>query len=300
VSVSPTSTINDASLQAAPVANARGYWATVGRRVIRDKVSMVCVAILLLIFLSALLAPYLHLADPYQGSMIRRLRHIGTPNYPLGTDELGRDMLARLIYGGRLSLLIGISPVILAFGIGTMLGLVAGYVGGWVNTAIMRTIDVFYAFPSVLLAIAISGALGAGITNSIVSLTIVFVPQITRVAESVTTGVRNRDFVEAARASGANAFTIMRAHMLGNVLGPIFVYATGLISVSMILAAGLSFLGLGTKPPEPEWGLMLNTLRTAIYVNPWVAALPGAMIFAVSICFNLLSDGLRSAMDIRS
>ena len=292
--------MNDAALQAAPMANARGYWATVGRRIVRDKVSMVCVAILLLILLSALLAPYLHLADPYQGSMIRRLRHIGTPNYPLGTDELGRDMLARLIYGGRLSLLIGISPVILAFGLGTMLGLVAGYVGGWVNTAIMRTIDVFYAFPSVLLAIAISGALGAGITNSIVSLTIVFVQQITRVAESVTTGVRNRDFVEAARASGANAFTIMRAHMLGNVLGPIFVYATGLISVSMILAAGLSFLGLGTKPPEPEWGLMLNTLRTAIYVNPWVAALPGAMIFAVSICFNLLSDGLRSAMDIRS
>ncbi len=300
MSVSPTSTMNDASLQAAPVANARGYWATVGRRIVRDKVSMVCVAVLMLILLSALLAPYLHLADPYQGSMIRRLRHIGTPSYPLGTDELGRDMLARLIYGGRLSLLIGISPVILAFGIGTLLGLVAGYVGGWVNTAIMRTIDVFYAFPSVLLAIAISGALGAGITNSIVSLTIVFVPQITRVAESVTTGVRNRDFVEAARASGASSFTIMRAHMLGNVLGPIFVYATGLISVSMILAAGLSFLGLGTKPPEPEWGLMLNTLRTAIYVNPWVAALPGVMIFAVSICFNLLSDGLRSAMDIRS
>lgn len=300
MSVSSSSAMNDSSLQAAPAAKARGYWATVGRRIVRDKVSMVCVAILLLIVLSALLAPYLHLADPYQGSMIRRLRHIGTPNYPLGTDELGRDMLARLVYGGRLSLLIGISPVILAFGIGTMLGLVAGYVGGWVNTAIMRTIDVFYAFPSVLLAIAISGALGAGITNSIVSLTIVFVPQITRVAESVTTGVRNRDFVEAARASGASAFTIMRAHMLGNVLGPIFVYATGLISVSMILAAGLSFLGLGTKPPEPEWGLMLNTLRTAIYVNPWVAALPGAMIFAVSICFNLLSDGLRSAMDIRS
>jgi peptide/nickel transport system permease protein len=300
MSMTPAQAIPDTALQAAPVAKARGYWTTVGRRVVRDKISMVCVAILLAIFLSALLAPWLHLADPYQGSMIRRLRHIGTPNYPLGTDELGRDMLARLIYGGRLSLLIGISPVVLAFGIGTMLGLVAGYVGGWVNTAIMRTIDVFYAFPSVLLAIAISGALGAGITNSIVSLTIVFVPQIARVAESVTTGVRNRDFVEAARASGAGPLTIMRVHMLGNVLGPIFVYSTGLISVSMILAAGLSFLGLGTKPPEPEWGLMLNTLRTAIYVNPWVAALPGAMIFAVSICFNLLSDGLRSAMDIRS
>jgi peptide/nickel transport system permease protein len=294
------SAITDLALQAAPASKARGYWATVGRRIMRDKVSMICAFILIAIFLSAICAPWLGLADPYQGSMIRRLRHIGTPNYPLGTDELGRDMLARLIYGGRLSLIVGILPVILAFVIGTSLGLVAGYVGGKINTAIMRTVDVFYAFPSVLLAIAISGALGAGIVNSIVSLTIVFVPQITRVAESVTTGVRNMDFVEAARASGAGAFTIMRVHMLGNVLGSIFVYATGLISVSMILAAGLSFLGLGTKPPEPEWGLMLNTLRTAIYINPWVAALPGAMIFAVSICFNLLSDGMRSAMDIRN
>src|SRR6202007_1700283 len=294
------STITDLALQAAPVTKARGYWATVGRRILRDKVSMACAFALILIFAPALLAPWLGLADPYQGSMIRRLRYIGTPNYPLGTDELGRDMLARLIYGGRLSLIIGIFPVIRAFGIGTSLGLIAGYVGGKVNTAIMRTIDVFYAFPSVLLAIAISGALGAGIVNSIVSLTIVFVPQITRVAESVTTGVRNMDFVEAARASGAGPFTIMRVHMLGNVLGSIFVYATGLISVSMILAAGLSFLGLGKKPPEPEWGLMLTTVRTDIYINPWVAALPGVMIFAVSICFNLLSDGMRSAMDIRN
>jgi peptide/nickel transport system permease protein len=292
--------ISDTALQAAPATKARGYWTTVGRRLLRDKVSMACALVLIAIFLSAVVAPWLGLADPYHGSMIRRLRHIGTAGYLLGTDELGRDMLARLIYGGRLSLVVGISPVIFAFCIGTSLGLVAGYVGGWVNTAIMRTVDVFYAFPSVLLAIAISGALGAGILNSIVSLTIVFVPQITRVAESVTTGVRNRDFVEAARASGANALTIMRVHILGNVLGPIFVYATSLISVSMILAAGLSFLGLGTKPPEPEWGLMLNTLRTAIYVNPWVAALPGVMIFAVSIGFNLLSDGLRSAMDIRN
>ncbi len=198
---------------------ARLCWATVGRRIARDKVSMACALVLLLIFLSAVLAPWLGLEDPYKGSMIRRLRHIGTAGYPLGTDELGRDMLARLIYGGRLSLVIGILPVILAFCIGTSLGLVAGYVGGKLNTAIMRTIDVFYAFPSVLLAIAISGALGAGILNSIVSLTVVFVPQITRVAESVTTGVRNMDFVEAARASGAGPFTIMRVHILGNVLG---------------------------------------------------------------------------------
>ena len=294
------SAITDIALQAAPATKARGYWATVGRRILRDKVSMACAFILALIFLSALLAPWLGLADPYQGSMIRRLRHIGTPSYPLGTDELGRDMLARLIYGGRLSLLVGILPVILAFVIGTSLGLIAGYVGGKINTAIMRTVDVFYAFPSVLLAIAISGALGAGIVNSIVSLTIVFVPQITRVAESVTTGVRNMDFVEAARASGAGPFTIMRVHMLGNVLGPIFVYATGLISVSMILAAGLSFLGLGTKAAGAGMGLDAQHAAHRDLCQSWVAALPGAMIFAVSICFNLLSDGMRSAMDIRN
>src|SRR5256886_7040617 len=159
--------MSDPAMKAAPATKARGYWATVGRRISRDKVSMVCALVLVLIFLSALLAPWLGLADPYQGSMIRRLRYIGTPNYPLGTDELGRDMLARLIYGGRLSLIIGILPVILAFVIGTSLGLVAGYVGGRVNTAIMRPIHGFYAFPSGLLAIAISGALGAGNFNSI-------------------------------------------------------------------------------------------------------------------------------------
>jgi peptide/nickel transport system permease protein len=283
----------------AVVEKARGYWGTVGRRLLRDPVSVICALILLLIALAAIFAPYLGLADPYQGSMIRRLRPIGTPNYPLGTDELGRDMLARLVHGGRLSLFLGLVPVALAFAIGTTFGVIAGYVGGFVNQAIMRTVDVFYAFPSVLLAIAISGALGAGIVNSLLSLTIVFIPPIVRVAESVTTSVRNLDFVDAARASGAGPLTIMRVHVLGNVLGPIFVYSTSLISVCMILAAGLSFLGLGTKPPEPEWGLMLNTLRTAIYINPWVAALPGAMIFMVSICFNMLSDGMRSAMDVR-
>jgi peptide/nickel transport system permease protein len=128
----------------------------------------------------------------------------------------------------------------------------------------------------------------------------VFIPPITRVAESVTTQIRARDYVEAARVSGAKSFTIIRVHVLGNVLGPIFVYATSLISVSMILASGLSFLGLGSKPPEPEWGLMLNTLRQAIYVNPVLAALPGVMIFITSICFNMMSDGLRAAMDVKA
>ncbi|CAA9255415.1 MAG: ABC transporter, permease protein 2 (cluster 5, nickel/peptides/opines) [uncultured Craurococcus sp.] len=282
----------------APV-RSQGYWAGVFRRVRRDPVTIACAAILLLMLLAIVFAPLLAPHDPYQGSMIRRLRGIGTPNYPLGTDELGRDIVTRLLYGGRLSWFMGIVPVALAFVIGTTLGVTAGFVGGRVNMAIMRVTDVFYAFPSVLLAVAISGALGAGIFNAILSLTLVFVPQIIRVAESVTQGVRNLDFVEAARASGASGFTIVRVHVLGNVLGPIFVYATGLISVCMILSSGLSFLGLGTKPPEPEWGLMLNTLRTAIYVQPWVAVLPGACIFVTSICFNLLSDGLRQAMDVK-
>ncbi len=277
----------------------RGYWATVWLRVKRDKVTMVCALILLALVLMALFAPWIAPKDPMASSILKRLAAIGSEGYWLGSDELGRDMLSRLIHGGRLSLFIGIAPVLNAFLIGTFLGVMAGFLGGTTNTAIMRTIDVFFAFPSVLLAIAISGALGAGIFNSIVSLTIVFIPPITRVAESVTTQVRNLDFVEAARASGAGALTIIRVHILGNVLGPVFIYATSLMSVCMILAAGLSFLGLGTKPPVPEWGLMLNTLRSAIYTNPWVAALPGVMIFTTSICFNLMSDGLRQAMDIK-
>ncbi|MBS7791063.1 ABC transporter permease [Roseococcus sp. SDR] len=281
------------------VLRSEGYWAGVWKRLKRDPVTIFCASVLFVMLMIIVFAPYIAPHDPFQGSMIRRLRPIGTENYPLGTDELGRDMLTRLIYGGRLSWFMGILPVALAFVIGTFLGVIAGFVGGRTNMLIMRVTDVFYAFPSVLLAVAISGALGAGIMNAILSLTLVFVPPIIRVAESVTTGVRNLDFVDAARASGASAVTIVRVHVLGNVLGPIFVYATSLISVCMILASGLSFLGLGTRPPEAEWGLMLNTLRTAIYVQPWVAVLPGVCIFVTSICFNLVSDGLRQAMDVK-
>ncbi|NVK33472.1 MAG: ABC transporter permease [Rhodobacteraceae bacterium] len=276
-----------------------GYWAGVMKRFMRDPVAVGCAVIILLLILSAIFAPYLGLNDPYKASMIKRLKPIGFPGFPLGTDEQGRDMLARLIYGGRLTLFVGLTPVVLAFFIGSSLGLIAGYVGGWVNTVIMRTVDIFFAFPSVLLAIAISSALGAGIVNSLVSLTIVFIPPIARVAESATASVRSLDYIDAARATGGNALTIVRVHVIGNVLGPIFVYATSLTSVCMILAAGLSFLGIGVRPPEPEWGLMLNTLRTAIYVNPWIAALPGLMIFITSLCLNLLSDGLRSAMNVK-
>ena len=277
----------------------RGYWRGVGRALRRDPVSVVSGAVVVAIVALALFAPWLAPADPYKASMLRRLLPIGSAGFLLGTDELGRDMVSRLMYGGRLSLVMGVLPVLMAFVIGTSVGLFAGYVGGRWNMAIMRVLDVFYAFPSVLLAVAVSGALGPGMSNSMIALTLVFVPQIVRVAESVTTQVRRLDYIDAARMSGAGTASIIRVHVLGNVLGPVFVYATGLVSVCMILASGLSFLGLGVKPPEPEWGLMLNTLRSAIYLNPWVAALPGAMIFVTSIAFNLLADGVRSAMDIR-
>lgn len=282
-----------------PYERSAGYWENVARRLVRDPVAMVAGAVILFLLTLAVFGQWLAPYDPYDGSIMTRLKPIGFEGHPLGTDELGRDMMSRLIVGAKLSLFMGITPVIIAFVIGSCIGILAGYTGGWVNSIIMRTIDIFYAFPSVLLAIALSGVLGAGITNSLISLTIVFIPPIARVAESVTTQIRSRDFVEAARASGAHAWTIVRVHVLGNVLGPIFVYATSLIAVSMILASGLSFLGLGVKPPEPEWGLMLNTLRTAIYVQPWIAALPGVMIFATSIAFNMLSDGLRTAMEIK-
>jgi len=282
---------------AAPVS--RSYWTVVARQFCRERVALTSAVVLLLIIAAAVFAPWLAPADPYKASMLNRLLPVGSEAYLLGTDELGRDLVSRLMYGGRLSLLMGVVPVLAAFAIGTSMGVMAGYVGGRLNMIVMRVLDIFYAFPSVLLAVAISGALGPGMSNSLIALTLVFVPQVVRIAESVTTQVRRLDYIEAARMSGASAFSIIRVHVLGNVLGPVFVYATGLLSVSMILGSGLSFLGLGVKPPEPEWGLMLNTLRSAIYSNPVVAAIPGMLIFVTSIAFNLLADGLRSAMDIR-
>jgi peptide/nickel transport system permease protein len=277
-----------------------GYWSNVGARLRRDPLTIICITILALMLFATVFAPLIAPFDPLQGSMVRRLKPPGFPGHWLGTDELGRDMFTRLLYGGRLSWFVGITPVVIATAIGGTLGMIAGFTGGKINMAIMRSTDVFYAFPSVLLAVAISGALGPGVTNAIMALTIVFIPPMIRVSESVTASVRNLEFVEAARASGAGAFRILRRHVLPNTLGAIFVYATTLVSVSMILAAGLSFIGLGVKPPEAEWGLMLNTLRSAIYTQPLLATLPGICIFVTSFCFNLTSDGLRAAMDVRN
>src|SRR5262250_1477640 len=277
----------------------KSYWRRVGERLLHDKLTLAVSAVLALLLIMVVCAPWFTVHDPYAGSVLRRLQPVGTLGHWLGTDEVGRDLWSRMLYGGRMSLLAGVVPVFLALLIGGFLGILAGYAGGVLNSAVMRLTDVLYAFPSILLAIAITGILGAGLQNTILALTISFIPPIIRISESVTTQVRHLDFVEAARASGAGPLTIMRYHILNNMLGPILVYATSLISICIILAAGLSFLGLGVTPPSAEWGLMLNNLRQALWVDPMIAALPGVMIFITSMCFNLTSDGLRQAMDVR-
>ena len=299
--------MSDGSVLALPSAEAalararrgRGYWRNVWARLREDKITIAVIVVLVAIILSAVLAPLLTPHDPLTTSVLKRLKPIGTEGHWLGTDEIGRDLWARMVYGGRLSLLCGVLPVAVALVVGGTLGVVAGFAGGVVNSAIMRSMDVLYAFPSILLAIAICGILGSGIGNTILALSVTFIPPLVRISEAVTTQVRSLDFVEAARASGSRTTLILRYHILNNVLGPILVYATSLISISIILASGLSFLGLGVTPPNPEWGLMLNNLRQAIWVDPLVAALPGAMIFLTSMCFNLTSDGIRQAMGVR-
>ena len=285
--------------QAPPAAQVRSYWQSVAYRLRYDYLTLFFGAMVILIILSAIFAPLLAPMDPYATSMLNRLKPIGYMDFMLGTDELGRDILSRLLYGGRISLTMGIAPVVIATLVGGSLGIIAGFIGGATNMAIMRTMDVFYAFPSILLAVAISGAMGGGVLNGLISLTLVFIPPMCRIAETATSQVRSLDFVEAARATGARTLSIITVHILGNVLGPVLVYSSSLVSVSILIASGLSFLGLGVTPPEPDWGLMLNTLRQAIYINPWVCALPGVAILVTSVCFNLVSDGLRAAMDVR-
>jgi peptide/nickel transport system permease protein len=291
--------LTEADEQAAPALKVRGYWASVGYRLRYDPATMFFGLVVALIILAAIFAPLLAPFDPYKESIIGRLKPLGWKGHVLGTDELGRDLLSRLLYGGRVSLLMGVVPVCIATVVGGSLGIIGGFAGKRVNTAIMRTMDVFYAFPSVLLAVAISGAMGGGIANGMIALSLVFIPAMCRIAETATAQVKSLDFVEAARATGAGTLTILRHHVLGNVLGPVFIYASSLVSVGILLASGLSFLGLGVRPPTADWGLMLSTLRQSIYVNPVICALPGAAIFITSISFNLVSDGIRAAMDVR-
>lgn len=277
-----------------------GYWRGVWRKLRRRPAAMVGGGILAVIMLAAIFAPLIAPFNPNQGGILTRLKPFGFHGHVLGTDQLGRDMLSRLIWGARVSLAMGVVPVIGATLIGGSLGVIAGFYGRLTNGAIMRVMDVFYAFPSVLMAVAVAGAMGGGLIDGMLALTLVFIPPMCRIAETASAQLCKLDFVEAARATGADGWAIMRFHVIGNVLGPILVYASSLVSVSMLLSAGLSFLGLSVQPPTADWGLMLSTLVKSIYVVPWVCAMPGAAIFITSASFSLLSTGLGEAMDVRS
>lgn len=278
---------------------ARSFWVETGRRFIHNRTGVVASAIVVGLALSAVLAPVLSPYDPLIGEPIERLQNIGAAGHPLGTDEQGRDMLSRILYGGRLSLAAGFVPTVAAALIGTVIGVTAGMLRGVVGTVLMRLMDVLYAFPAILLAIAVGSALGPGLTNTIIAVTIVYIPPVARVAEASTRRIVVQEFIEAARLSGAGRVRTAWTQILPNVLNEIIVYASGLVGVAMIIAASLSFLGLGSPPPAPEWGYMLNSLRGNLFTTPLVTIIPGFFIFLTSVAFNLASDALREAMDSR-
>lgn len=265
----------------------------------RDPVAWVTGIFLIATVLAAVAAPLIAPYDPLVGSASQRLLPIGSPGHVLGTDEQGRDMLTRVLYGLRITLLTGIVPVVIAATLGTTLGIIAGFFGHVANTTVMRSLDIFYAFPAVVLAIAISAAMGPGIHNTFIALPIVFVPPIARVVETSVQQVKQADFFTAAVASGAGNLMIIRHHLLGNILRPTLSFVTTLFGVSIIIATGLSFLGLGVTPPTPELGSMLRSLQASLYLQPWVAIVPGFAIFLVVLAFNLLSDSLQDVMDAR-
>jgi peptide/nickel transport system permease protein len=231
--------------------------------------------------------------DPSAVDALKRLAWPLSSGHWLGTDALGRDVFARIVYGTPYSLAFGLVPTAIATLIGGGLGLLAGYGGRFANILIMRFMDIFYAFPPILIALAIISALGSGFLNCLVALIIVLVPPITRVTESATARVAGLPFVEAAELAGAARWRIAAVQILPNVLPPVLAYVTSIIGIMIIYGAGLSFLGLGVATPTPEWGLMLNELRTAMFINPIVAALPGAFIFVTSLAFSTLGVPLE-------
>lgn len=272
-------------------------WQTSWRRLKRDRFAIAGLVIILATIVLAVAAPAIAPHDPYAQNVRERLQPIGTPEHPLGTDGNGRDILSRLIYGSRTALVAATLPVLIASVIGLAMGLVAGFFGGWVDTVLMRIADVLFAFPAILLAIAIVAALGPSLVNAMVALAIVFIPAFARLARSLVLTLREREFVQAARASGATSGAVLSRHILANALSPIIVFATLQTGQMIIFAAALSFLGLGVPPGTPDWGKMANDGRDSMLVAPWVTTLPGIAILILSMGFNLLGDGLRDALD---
>jgi peptide/nickel transport system permease protein len=265
----------------------------------RNRLAAAGVLVLAVAVGAAVAAPWLPLADPDVVNTGNRLRAPLSPGYALGTDEFGRDMLSRLVWGARVSLLAGVGTAALAMLIGVVLGIVGGYHTGWVESVVMRLTDILMAFPYILLAIAIVAGLGPGLRNAMLAIAIVGFPFYTRLVRSVVLSVRSREFVEAARALGAPDAGILLRHVLPHLLSPVIVAFSLDVGAKILATAGLSFLGLGTQPPTADWGSMLATGRQFVILRPHVALLPGLAIFVVVVATNLVGDALRDLLDPR-
>ena len=266
--------------------------------ILSNPLNLVALALIAVLAACALLAPMLAPYDPLAQDLAVRLKP-PSPEHWLGTDSLGRDIASRILYGARISLVIGVVVVGSAGVFGTFVGLVAGYAGGLVDEALMRLTEVFLAFPALILAMAIAGALGPSLTNAIIAIAAVTWAVYARLTRGQILSLRRREFVEAARAMGASRMRIILRHLLPNALAPLMVQASFDMGASIIAAAGLSFIGFGAQPPTPEWGVMISEGRNFINTQPWLSLFPGlAILFAVG-SFNLLGDGLRDAFDPR-
>lgn len=268
------------------------------RRLVRSTSVAIGALILLVMIVLALAAPLLTPFDPEAVAPELRLQ---TPNpyHLFGTDDFGRDVFTRVLYGGQLSLQVGLFSVVLASVIGVILGVIAGYYGGWIDAVIMRLIDVMLAFPGILLALAIVAVLGRSLPNVMIAVGISSIPVYTRVARGSTLALRQIDFITSAQAMGCPQWQIMGRHILPNILAPLIVVATNGVAGAIISGAALSFLGLGAQPPTPEWGIMLSEGRVYLRSAWWVTTFPGLAIMITVMAINLLGDGLRDILDPR-
>jgi peptide/nickel transport system permease protein len=248
------------------------------------------------IVLMALLANVIAPSDPLEMNVPQALRGL-SPQHWLGTDRFGRDVLSRVIHGSRISLWVGFASVTVAVSVGTLIGLASGFYGHWLDNASSRLMEVLLSFPSLLLAIAIAATLGPGINNAIVAIVIVYTPLFFRVARGSTLAERGREYIEAARLLGADDVRVIWRHLLPNVMSPLIVQASISFSHAILVESYLSYLGLGTQPPIPSWGTMLNEGRAYLEVAPWASIFPGLGIMAAVLGFNLLGDGLRDVLD---
>jgi peptide/nickel transport system permease protein len=272
--------------------------AEVWRRLKRNRAAIVGGVVVTVFVLVAILAPLIAPFAPNEGDLGKRLQPPGRENL-LGTDALGRDMLSRVIYGARISLQIQVVAVLIALVLGTIMGMLGGYYGGFVDNLLMRVMDILLAFPGIFLAIAIIAVLGPGLVNLMLAAGIYSVPQFARIVRGSVLSLKEKEFIEAARAAGENDFSILYRYLLPNSMAPIIIQTTLRMATVLLTASGLSFLGLGVQPPTAEWGAMLSTARSYIITAPHAATVPGLAIMFVVMGFNLFGDGLRDALDPR-